>query len=82
MSDDWPDNLVLRYLRRIDDKVDRLGERMDDFAVRLSAVEVGLNGVRRDLVSLYEADARLQVSFDRQGARLDRIERRLNLNET
>jgi hypothetical protein len=55
---------------------------MDDFAVRLSAVEVGLNGVRRDLVSLYEADARLQVSFDRQGARLDRIERRLNLNET
>jgi len=55
---------------------------MGDFAVRLSAVEVGLNGVRRDLVSLYEADARLQVSFDRQSARLDRIERRLNLNET
>jgi len=82
MSDDVPKNLVLRYLRRIDDKVDRLGERMGDFAVRLSAVEVGLNGVRRDLVSLYEADARLQVSFDRQSARLDRIERRLNLNET
>jgi len=82
MSDDVPKNLVLRYLRRIDDKVDRLRERMGDFAVRLSAVEVGLNGVRRDLVSLYEADARLQVSVDRQGARLDRIERRLNLNET
>ena len=82
MSDDVPKNLVLRYLRGIDDKVDRLGERMDDFAVRLSAVEVGLNGVRRDLVSLYETDARLQVSFDRQSARLDRIERRLNLNET
>jgi hypothetical protein len=82
MTDDVPKNLVLRYLRRIDDKVDLLGERMDDFAVRLSAVEVGLNGVRRDLVSLYEAGVRLQVSFDRQGARLDRIERRLNLNET
>ncbi len=82
MSDDGPDNLVLRYLRRIDEKVDRLGDRMDDLTGRLTAVEVGLNAVRRDLVSLYEADARLQVSVDRQSARLDRIEQRLNLAES
>ncbi len=51
MTDDGPDNLVLRYLRRIDEKVDRLGERIDDLTVRVTAVEVGLNAVRRDLVS-------------------------------
>jgi hypothetical protein len=82
MTDDGPDSLVLRYLRRIDEKVDGLGGRMDELTVRLTAVEVGLNAVRRDLVSLYEADARLQVSVDRQGARLDRIEQRLNLRES
>ncbi len=82
MTDDGPDNLVLRYLRRIDEKVDRLGDRIDDLTVRATAVEVGLNAVRRDLVSLFESDARLQVSVDRQGARLDRIEQRLNLRDS
>jgi predicted nucleic acid-binding Zn-ribbon protein len=82
MTDDGPDNLVLRYLRRIDEKVDRLGERMDDVTGRLTAVEVGLNAVRRDLVNLFEADARLQVSVDRQGARLERIEQRLDLRDS
>ncbi len=81
MTDDGPDNLVLRYLRRIDEKVDRLGERIDDLTVRVTAVEVGLNAVRRDLVSLYEGDARLQVSVERQGARLERIEQRLDLRD-
>ena len=80
MTEDGPDNIVLRYLRRIDEKVDRLGERVGDLTVRLTAVETGLNAVRRELVSLYEADARLQVAVDHQGARLDRIEQRLNLS--
>jgi archaellum component FlaC len=71
MTDDGPDNLVLRYLRRIDEKVDRLGERIDDLTVRVTAVEVGLNAVRRDLVNLFEADARLE-----------RIEQRLDLRDS
>jgi hypothetical protein len=82
MSDDGPDNLALRYLRRIDEKVDRLGERIDDLTVRVTSVEVGLNAIRRDLVSLYEGDGRLQVSVDRQGARLERIEQGLDLRDS
>ena len=81
ISDEGPESIVLHYLRRIDTKVDRLADRIDDLTGRLTAVEAGLNAVRRDLVAVYEADARLQVSVDRQGARLDCIERRLDLRD-
>lgn len=74
-----PENLVLVYLRRIDAKVDALGVRMDDLTHRMSAVEIGLVSVRRDLSHLAEADARLQMSFDRMRQDMDRVQRRLDL---
>ena len=64
----------LAYLRRIDEKVDRL---RDD----VSELKTGLNGVRRDLIALAEADARVELMVDRQGERLDKIERRLDLRD-
>lgn len=78
MSDE-PENLTIRYLRRLDEKMDSLIEAMTDLRGRVTALETGLNGVRRDLVALSEADARLQVAVDRQSSRLDRIERRLEI---
>ncbi len=62
---DEPDNLVLRYLRGIDQKMDRLSDDVSDLKVRMSAVEMGLAGV--------------QHRIDRVEQRLDRIERRLDL---
>jgi predicted nucleic acid-binding Zn-ribbon protein len=62
-----PDNLVVRYLRRIDEKMDRLVDDMHDIKVRLTAVEEGLVGVQRRV--------------DRMESRLDRVERRLDLVE-
>ncbi|HWK44400.1 MAG TPA: hypothetical protein VNT30_06755 [Stellaceae bacterium] len=79
---DEPDSLVLRYLRRIDEKVDQLGLEMTDLKGRVGAVETGLNAVRRDLVALSEADARLMVTVDRLSERFGRMERRLELNES
>lgn len=64
---DEPDNLVLRYLRRIDEKMDRLVDDMRDVKVRLTSVEEGLVGVQRRI--------------DRVENRLDRVERRLDLVE-
>jgi hypothetical protein len=81
MTDDGPDKLVHRYLRRLDENVTLMREDLRDVKLRLTAVEVGLDTVRRDLVSLYEGDARLQVSVERQGARLERIEQRLGLRD-
>jgi hypothetical protein len=44
-------------------------------------LKTGLNGVRRDLIALAEADARVELIVDRQGERLDKIERRLDLRD-
>jgi len=76
-----PENLTLHRLRRIAADVAETGQDVRDLKERVSAVEAGLNAVRRDLVTLAEADARLQVAIDRQGERPSRIERRLDLNE-
>jgi len=81
MSDEGPDSIVLRYLRGIDAKVDALRDDIRDLKARTMAVENGLNAVRRDLVSLAEADARQQASTDRLSDRIERIERRLDLRE-
>jgi chromosome condensin MukBEF ATPase and DNA-binding subunit MukB len=63
-----PDNLVLVYRRRIDQKIDRLSEDVSDLKIRLTNVEEGMAGINRRL--------------DRAESRLDRIERRIDLVET
>ncbi|RJF87371.1 hypothetical protein D3874_10345 [Oleomonas cavernae] len=80
MADD-PFNLMLEHLKVIRTDVGALREDVRELKQRVTGVETGLNAVRRDLVALAEADARLQVTIDRQADRLDRIERRLDLRE-
>jgi hypothetical protein len=74
MADDGPDNLVLRYLREIDRKVDAVGERLDNLTSRVSALE----GVVGFLITQH---ATLHARLDGIDRRLERIERRLNLVE-
>ena len=62
-----PDNIVLQYMRRFDEKLDRVVDEMLDVKVRLTAVEEGLAGINRGL--------------DRLEGRVERIERRLDLVE-
>jgi predicted nucleic acid-binding Zn-ribbon protein len=62
-----PDNIVLVMLRRMDGKLDRIIEDVQNLKVRMTSVEEGLVGVNRRV--------------DRIEERLDRIERRLDLTE-
>ncbi|MEQ8325949.1 hypothetical protein [Parvibaculum sp.] len=62
-----PDNLVLTYLRRIDEKVDRLAEDMREVKSRLGILE-----------SQY---ANLSNRLDRLDERVGRLENRLGLTE-
>ncbi len=78
---DGPDNLLLVYLRRLDAKMDRVIDDLASLKDRVTALELTVGRMRSDLGSLAEADARLQVSFDRVDKRLERIERRLDLVE-
>ena len=60
-----PDNMILVYLRRFDEKFDRVIDDMRDLKTRMTAVAEGLVGIHRRL--------------DRLETRVERIERRLDL---
>ena len=64
---DQPDNILLQYMRRFDEKLDRLIADVHELKVRMTAVEENLAGVHRRI--------------DRMEIRLDRIEKRLDLVE-
>lgn len=48
------ENLTLIYLRRIDAKVDSLAADLRDVRERMTAVEIGLAGIRLDIGGLAE----------------------------
>lgn len=60
-----PDNTVLTMLRRMDAKLDRIGEDVGDLKVRVGILE--------------QQYAAMSNRIDRIETRLDRIERRLDL---
>ena len=63
-----PDSLVLRHLRRIDEKLDRVIDDGVEMRQRLGALEEGVASVSRRL--------------DRLDERVARIEKRLDIVET
>jgi hypothetical protein len=67
-----PDNLVLVYLRRLDEKIDRLIGDVQDLKRRVTSLEGQMASIRGDM-------AAMSLRIDRIEARLDRIERRLDL---
>jgi tetrahydromethanopterin S-methyltransferase subunit G len=67
-----PDSLILRFLRNMDQKLDRMAVDVDDMKGRSTGVERGLAGVEMSI-------AGVQHRIDRVEQRLDRIERRLDL---
>ncbi len=60
-----PDNIVLLYLRRFDEKLDRVSEDVRELKVRMTSLEEAVVGINRRI--------------DRIEVRFDRIERRLDL---
>jgi tetrahydromethanopterin S-methyltransferase subunit G len=73
------ENLVLEHLRHIRGRVDQIADDMKDVKLRLSTLESSMSLVRREILIGDETDARQRASIDRIMDRLDRIERRLDL---
>ena len=69
---DSPDNLVLTLLRRLDAKLDRLIDDVQDLKHRMTSVERQLGDLRSDM-------AGMSARIDRLETRIDRIERRLDI---
>lgn len=64
---DGPDNLILRQLRSMDGKLDRIGDDVREMKGRLSALE--------------QRFANVQRKPDRVANQLERMERRLDSTE-
>jgi hypothetical protein len=69
---DEPDNLVLFFLRRLDERFDRLAEDIGEVKIRMTAVVEKLAGINRRLDrtigSLKRIEHRLEVIDTRLGA--------------
>lgn len=70
---DEPDSLVSRYLRKLDEKIDRLDERQQESTAELRSIKTHMSAFLQSEVA---QDGSLASIL----ARLDRIERRLDLN--
>ncbi len=64
---DEPNNIVLVYLRRFDEKLDRVADDVRELKGRMTGVEEAIVGLHRRM--------------DRFELRLDRIEKRFDLVE-
>jgi hypothetical protein len=73
------DNLVLELLRAIRGDIGVLGTDIRDMKHRLTLVEMGLAGIRRDIAGVFEQMAGSSLRSDTLEARVQRIERRLEL---
>lgn len=69
-----PENLLLVYLRRIDEKVDLLIEDVRDVKRRLTSLEMTVAQIHGDF-------AGQSMRIDRRENRLDRIESRLDIRD-
>ena len=70
-----PDNLVLRYLRAIDTKLDGLVQDVHEVKTRVSVLEQQIGIGQQQYASI-------SSRLDRIEGRLERIERRLELVDT
>ncbi len=76
---DEPENLVLRYLRRIDGRLERIEHRLDQLTGRVGQLEQSLALTHREIGFLHQEVAALSVRMDRFDERFGRVERRLDL---
>lgn len=75
---DAPDNILLAYLRRFDEKLDRLIDTQLDHGRRLTLLEIAVSNLAASEMGHY---ANFSMRADRIEMRLDRIEKRLDLIE-
>lgn len=70
---DEPENLTLRYLRKLDEKSDRHDERLNEITAELRSIKT-------HIAAFMQAELAQDGSIASILTRLDKIERRLDLN--
>ncbi len=78
---DTVENLMLEHLKRFEATLERMDRRLAELTTRQTETHTAVLGLRRDQVNDAEITAHLQIQMDTFRDRLDRIERRLELND-
>ena len=81
MTADELASVTLEHLRHIRGRVDQIADDVGELKLRMSNVEAGITRIRRDVLQADETDIRQQIMLDKLAARVERIERRLDLND-
>lgn len=76
-----PENLMLVYLRRMDQRLDRIETGQAETLLRVNDMARQIAGLRRDLAGDAETVAHLQAQMDRMREEIIRIQRRLDISE-
>jgi hypothetical protein len=75
------ENLLLEHMRRFQSTLERIERDLREVKTRQNETHSAVLALRRDQVQDAEVSAHLQVQLDTVKDRLDRIERRLELND-
>ena len=73
------ENLILEHLKRFQAGQERIEYELKEMKHRLTGVESGIAGLRRDNLTPQEDIYRQQAAIDRINERIQRIEKRLEL---
>ena len=73
------DNLLLEHLKRFQAGQDRIERKLEEVVTRIGHLEISLAGLRRDFGHNEEQSASVGVRIDRINERLERVEKRLEL---
>lgn len=73
------ESLILEHLRHIRGRVDQVADDVSELKHRMTGLEGSMGLVKREVAYGDETDARQQLSLDKLAARVERIERRLEL---
>jgi hypothetical protein len=76
-----PISLPNERLNRFEDKLDRVVDLLRELQVRQNETHAAVVGLRRDQAHDAEVVAHVQTRLDSLAAKIDRIERRLDLKD-
>lgn len=82
MTPDELASVTLEHLRHIRSRVDQIAEDVTDLKLRMSGLENAMVLVKREINHGDETAARQQFVMDKLAARIERIERRLEISDT
>jgi chromosome segregation ATPase len=74
--------LMYEVLKSLQARHDKTDQKLEELSHGVQAVRLGLNSVRHEIVVVQDELAGIHATLLRHEHQLDRIDRRLDLNET